>query len=396
MRRGSSIFHALGNLLVISIGIVGSAPCQQASPFQGSVPMGDRTVTSLTLTLDDAIHRGLKANLGLLERESYSKEERAERIRTLSALLPQATGSFSESVEQSNLQSFGLNIKLPPALGVTIPKIVGPFQYTLVGVAASARVVDLAAIKNLSSAHATESAALLSVQDARGLVVQAVANAYLLVIADASSLESIRAQMNTAEALLSRATDRESAGASPEIDVLRAELELKTQHQRLLVEQNQFEKDKLSLGRIIGLPAAQDFTVYDRISFTPLPRLNQTEAQQIAREERQDFQCARRLVLAAEQAVAAAQAQRYPTVEVNGFYGDGGSRLANSHSVFAVSAAISFNLFDAGRIHADVQEARARLQQRSNELADLGGQIDVQIREVFLDIQTAAAQVDVA
>ena len=396
VRRGSSIFRALRNLLLISMSIVGRAPGQQASPFQGSVPMGDGRVTSLTLTLDDSIRRGLKANLGLLERDSYSKEERAQRMRALSALLPQVTGSFSESVEQSNLQSYGLNLMLPPGLGITIPKIVGPFQYTQAGVTASARVVDLAAIKNLSSARATESAALLSVEDARGLVVQAVANAYLLVIADASSLESVQAQMNTAQALLSRAADRESAGASPEIDVLRAELELKTQHQRFLVEQNQLEKDKLSLGRIIGLPAAQDFTIYDRISFTPLPRFNQAEAQQKAREERQDYQCALRLVQAAEEAVAAARAEHYPTVDVNGFYGDGGSRLGNSHSVFAVTAAIKFNLFDAGRIHANVQEARARLQQRSNELADLGGQIDAQIREAFLDIQTAAAQVDVA
>lgn len=395
MRKSCHIIRGLRALLLFNM-TVGCLQGQGMSQFQGSVPTGAVTENSLTLTLDDAIQRGLKSNLGVLERDSYSKEERAERIRALSALLPQITGSVSESVEQSNLQSFGLNIKLPPALGVTIPKIVGPFQYTQVGATVSARVFDWSATKNLSSAHATESASLLSLQDARDLVVQAVANAYLLVIADASAFESIRAQMKTAQAMFSHAADRETAGASPEIDVLRAELELKTQHQRFLAAQNQFEKDKLTLGRVIGLPAAQAFTINDRISFTPLPRFNQAEAQQIAREERKDYQCARRLVQAAEDAVTAARAERYPTVDVNGFYGDGGSKLSNSHSIFAATAAVNFNFFDGGRISADVQEAKARLKQRSDELADLGGQIDAQIREAFLDIQTAAAQVDVA
>ena len=358
--------------------------------------MGAATTTSLTLTLDDAIQRGLMANLGLLERDSYSKEERAERIRALSALLPQVTGSFSESVEQSNLQSFGLSIKLPPALGVTIPKIVGPFQYTEVGATVSARAFDWSAIKTLSSARATEAAAQLSVQDARDLVVQAVANTYLLVIADASLLESTRAQMNTAEALFKRAVDQESAGTSPEIDVLRAEVEFKTQHQRLLTQQNRLGKDKLALGRVIGLPAGQELSISDHLSFTPPPRLTQAEAQRIARERGPDYQRARRLVQAAQESVAAAQAERYPTLLVDGFYGDGGERLTNSHSVFYVTGAVRVNIFDGGRIGANVQEAMARLKQRSDEFADLGGQIDAQVDAAFLDIQTAAEQVDVA
>lgn len=394
--RSGRIVRALRSLLLISLSVVGRLPGQQTSQFQGSVPIGRPITTSLTLTLDDAIQRGLKANLGLLERVSYSKEARAERIRALSALLPQVTGSFDESVEQSNLQSLGLEIKIPPALGVTIPTIVGPYQYMEVGASVSTRVMDWAAIKSLRSARATESAALLSQQDARDVVVQAVANAYLLVLADASSLESIRAQMNTAEALFRRAVDQESAGTSPEIDVLRAEVELKTQHQRFLAEQNQSEKDKLSLGRIIGLPAGQEFAINDRLSFAPLPRFNQVEAQQIAREQREDYQSARRLVQAAEESLSAARGERYPTVHFNGFYGDGGSRLNHSHSVFSATAAINFNIFDGGRIDADEQEARARLKQRSDELADLDGQIDVQVREGFLDIQTAAEQVNVA
>jgi len=396
VRRSRHIVLMLRRLLVLGVSTAVYVRAQQASPFQGSVPAEERTSTPVNLTLDGAIQRGLKANLGLLERDSYSKEERAERLRALSALLPQVTGSFDESVEQLNLQAYGLNVKTPPGLGITIPTITGPFQYTQVGATVSAKVFDWRALKNLSSARATETAALLSLQDARNLVVQAVANAYLLVIADASLLESIRAQVNTAEALYQRAVDQETGGISPEIDRLRAEVELKTQQQRFLAQQNQFEKDKLSLGRVIGLRAGQDFTVSDRLSFTPPPPLTQEKALETAREQRPDYQSARRLVQAAEQTVAAARAERYPTLDVNGYYGDGGAGLTSSHSVFSVTAAINFNIFDAGRIGADVQQASAKLKQRSDELANLAGQIDTQVREAFLDIQTAADQVNVA
>jgi len=59
-------------------------------------------------------------------------------------------------------------------------------------------------------------------------------------------------------------------------------------------------------------------------------------------------------------------------------------------------ASLKFNIFDGGRIGADVIQAKAALKQRQDELADLGGQIDYQVRAAFLDIQSAADQVAVA
>jgi outer membrane protein TolC len=101
-------------------------------------------------------------------------------------------------------------------------------------------------------------------------------------------------------------------------------------------------------------------------------------------------------VQAAEEAVSAARAEWYPTVDVNGYYGDTGPTLANSHGVFSVTGALNFNIFTGGRIRADVEKARAALKQRSDELADQGAQIDVEVRNAFLDLQSAADQVAVA
>ena len=97
-----------------------------------------------------------------------------------------------------------------------------------------------------------------------------------------------------------------------------------------------------------------------------------------------------------EDSVSAARGERYPNVGVTADYGDVGTTLNNSHGTFTFQAAAKFNIFDGGRISGDIVQARAALKQRQDELADLGGQIDYQVRAALLDIQSAADQVAVA
>jgi outer membrane protein TolC len=382
---------ALGLALLFCSALAG----QQSTPFQGSVATGSASTTPLALKLDDAIQRGLRTNLGLLDRETSNQTARAERIRALSALLPQVTGTLGESVQQLNLKTLGLGSASIPGFS-GFPAIVGPFSYTNAQASVSAPVFDWSARKSLSSARANEEASRLSVQDARDLVVQAVANAYLLIIADSSRVDSIRAQVKTAEALYNRAVDQKKAGVSPAIDVLRAQVELKTQQQRLLVEENQFAKDKLTLGRVIGLPSGQSFYIADSTPFTPLSGLTQDQALRTALAQRPDFQSASKLLMAANEALRAARAEWYPTVDLNGYYGVTGPTIGNSHGVFLVTGSLNFNIFNGGRIRSDIEQARAARKQRADELADLGGQIDFQVRTAFLDIQSAADRVAVA
>jgi outer membrane protein TolC len=228
------------------------------------------------------------------------------------------------------------------------------------------------------------------------LVVQAVANAYLQIIADASRVEAVKAQVDTDQAVYKRTTDQRSSGTAAGIDVLRSEVQLKTEQQVLVAARNQFEKDKLALGRIIGLPPAQVFQLADSAPFSQITGISQEEAIRLALAQRPDYQSSRKLVEAAQQTLAAARAEWYPTVDLNGFYGVAGPTLNNSHGVFAVTGALNFNIFNGGRIRGDIEKARAALKQRSDELADQGAQIDVDVRNAFLDLQSASDQVAVA
>jgi outer membrane protein TolC len=361
----------------------------QASDFQGSAAAKNADTAPISLSLQDAIDRGLKNNLGLLVSDTASRVAHAERVRALSALLPTVTGNISETLQQINLASFGFHF-------AGVPSVIGPFGITDLRVSASQSVLDFTSIKNRRAAAENENAAKLSIQDARDLVVQAVAAAYLQIIADRARIDATRAQVDTAQALYVRARDQHQAGVSPAIDELRSQVELKTQQQQLIAQENQLAKDKLALGRVIGLPLAQPFDASDTIPFAPLDGITPDAALHRAYESRTDLKSATAKIHAAEIAREAALAQRLPTLNVDADYGDIGQNIGNSHGTFAVTGSVKFNIYTGGRIRADVEQADAVIKQRKDELADLQGQIDAQVRNALLDLKTAADQVAVA
>ena len=222
----------------------GSILLGQQTRFQGSVSTGVASPTPLSLTLRDAIDRGLKTNLGLLLSAQASETARGERLKSLSALLPQVTAEVSENVQQLNLKTRGIDFHIP---GVSIPSVVGPFDYTDARAYASFSVYDYSLRKTHRAAQEGERAAQLSVKDARDLVVQSVANAYLLVIAGSSRVEALQAQVKTDQAIYGRTADQKNAGTAAAIDVLRSQVELQQEQQQLIAQQNQVDKDKLAL-----------------------------------------------------------------------------------------------------------------------------------------------------
>ena len=352
--------------------------------------------TPLSLTLRDAIDRGLKTNLGLLLSGQASETARGERLRV--AERAAAASHRGGKRERRANRPEDVRVQLSSPRRFATPTIVGPFHYTDVRAYASWNVFDYSLRKNYRAAKENERAAQLSFKDARDLVVQAMANAYLQIIADSSRVEAIRAQVETAQALYDRTADQKRAGTAAGIDVLRSQVELKQQQQRLLAQKNQFDKDKLALGRVIGLPPGQEFqhrrnravlaADLDDARIRPCARLTHSapiiQSYQATRARGRGIRSGR-----ARRALPEPAASRPITAT-------SGPTLDNSHGTFTFSASAKFNLFDGGRISGDVIQAQAALKQRQDELADLGGQIDYQVRAAFLDIRTAADQVAVA
>src|SRR5579885_3551937 len=102
----------LHGFLVLSLFAMSPA-ISQTNQFQGSVPTGSVSSAPLALTFHDAIDRGLKTNLGLLVSDSASESARGQRLRALSALLPQLDAKAAETIEQISLKTIGFNLQIP-------------------------------------------------------------------------------------------------------------------------------------------------------------------------------------------------------------------------------------------------------------------------------------------
>jgi outer membrane protein TolC len=382
--------HRLTVLKTVSIVICTLLPL--SAQFTGSTPTGEATSTPLSLSLDDAIARGMKTNLGLLTRDNSSTSARVDKMRLLTALLPTVTGTAQMTEQQIDLATFGFtSIK-----AFQIPGVIGPFHYQEATASSNFSVYDGRAWKAWKSGNESLRAAELSAKDARDLVVQAVASAYLEIIASAARVESTRAQVDTAQALYERARDQHRAGTSPAIDELRSQVELKTQQQLLLSLQNLVAKDKLALARAIGLPSGQAFEISDKAPYKPLDGITPADALQRAYAARADYQSAQAQVRAAELARQSANNEWLPRASISANYGDSGTTFANSHGVFAVTGAVTMDIFDGGKRKADVLSADTTIKQRREELANLQGQIDQEVRDALLDLKSAADQVAVA
>jgi outer membrane protein TolC len=361
------------------------------SPYLGSVPTGTPTGAVLQLSLGDALDRGLKYNLGLIESDVRTRTARAERLRSLNELLPNVNASISQTVEQVNLRALGL--KLPIA---GFPVIVGPFGVQDARGNVSQKLFDWNSVENLRASNERLKASQNSYKSSRDLVVLAVANEYLQVIADSSTIESQQAQLSTSQALYQRARDQRAAGVAARIDELRAQVELQAQQQRLIAAEDQRAKDLLGLARAIGLPAGQEFTLTDNAPYAPLEGVSLEKALQDAYATRPDYLSAQLEAGAARLSRKAAVAENFPTVTSTANYGDIGPNFGNSHGTFAASASVNIPIFQGTRVKADVLEADAALQQKQAELENLKGRIDLDVRSAILDLDSASELVKVA
>ncbi len=363
------------------------------SPFQGSAPEGNATPEVLQIDFKDAIDRGLRNNLGLLLAGDQAQAARGQRWRQLAELLPNVGGRAQEAVQTESLTALGLK---PSLFHTAIPRVIGPFNYFDLRANLSQSLFSFKALQNERASSERLKAAQFNVKDARELVVLAVGNSYLQSIAAGARVETAEAQVKSAQALYDKASDQHKAGLTPAIDALRSQVELQARQQQLIQARNEFAKSTLSVARIIGLPPGQQFVLTEKAPYQALTPLPLEAYLQRAYRERADYQGGLAQVRSAELAKKAAQAGRYPSIDVDANYGDIGVTPAHSNGTWQVIGGVNIPIFAGNRVHADVLEADAQLKQARQQLGDLRGRIDYEVRTALLDLNAAAEQVEVA
>jgi outer membrane protein TolC len=385
-----SVLSILGSaLLGLMVPVFAAGQTTQPSANFGSIPSGAASKEVLHLTLRDAITMAVRYNLGQIESGENARIAHGQRLRAMSALLPQISAGAAENVEQFSASTLG--IKIPQ-----VPAVIGPFSFTTAQANASLSLFNFESIQRFQSARNNEQAAQLTYNDTLDVITLIVGNAYLEVIQAKSRIEAEEAQVKNAQALYDQAVDQLQSGTSTKIDVTRSGVQLHTEQYNTSIAENNFAIAKLNLSRAIGLPLGQAFDLADQLPYADINPLTVDDALNTAYKTRSDFRAALSVVKSAQQQLSATRGERYPVLAVNGDYGVQGPNPGTLHSAFTFQAGVSVPIFTSGRIKGDITEAEAVLRQRRAEAENLRGQIDYDVRTAFLNLQAARQQVTVA
>ncbi len=357
--------------------------------FRGSLVEGKATDAVLPLSLNDAIQRGLRNNLGLVLQTANVKGSAGQRLVELQELLPKITGTASITVQQVDLAAFGL--KFPG-----ISPVVGPFQVEDFRAYLTYSALNLQSLQTYLAAKHNFESSKLTAQDARELVVLTVGNQYLICVADAARVKAVQAELDSAKLSYQQAQDAHEAGTSPRLDVLRAQVDYQSEQQSLIAANNSLEKDKLSLARVIGLPLDQRFDLTDTAPFQALDTPDPQAAFEQALKQRKDLAAAVETTKAAEAQKKAAKDEVLPTAKITGNFGDLGTTVSHSHGTYTAVGEVDVPVFQVVKNKGDAAVADAQLDQAKAKQSDAVQQVNADVRDAILDIQTAAKLVEAA
>jgi outer membrane protein TolC len=363
-----------------------------ANPYSGSVPVTP-VAGRIALSLQNAIDLGLKHNLGLLLSHADTRAARGQRWEELSALLPHATAAPYIADSKINIDQLGFGglaatLHLSPAIG--------PFSYFDARAAVAQSLFDWKSINAARAAGESVKSADYSLLDARDLVILSVGYVYFLAVADEARIATDEAQVETAQALFDQASDQVKAGTAADIDALRSKVELQTRQQQLIQARNDFAIQKITVGRVIGLPPSQDFELTDKSLYEPMEGITIDEALKRAYASRSDYRSAESDVRAAELTRKAAFAGYFPSLSFDADYGTGGAHPSDATTVYDIRGTLSIPIFTGGSVHGDVLQADARLEQSRERLDNLRAQVEADVRTALLNLQSSADQVQVA
>jgi outer membrane protein TolC len=379
-------------------------PSSTANPYYGSVTLHPATDETLQLSLDDAVRRGLENNLGLRESEAGEKQIQGQKNEALQEFLPTITVSGGTGVFQHNLaaQGFGPGVigqfksvfpggKLPSGLSeITKDDLTqGQINYTQT-------LFSGPVIAGWRAAGAAEKAAHFAKMSARGEVVQQVATAYLHAIAAASEVDQATSLEQADRVLFDQAHAAHEAGTAANLDELRARVQLQAQQQAVIAAQNAFDKDLILLKREIGVDPGQNIALTDATPYSDLATQTPDEVRAVAYKNRQDYQNLQNQLVEVRALHAAYRSQRLPTLTFNGYYGVEKVNGTPSRGDFAAIGSLNFPIFREAKLRGDVETARAQLDSVHEQLEDLRGHIDQQVRSALLDVDAAGKLVEVA
>lgn len=343
------------------------------------------------LTLQDAIQKALQANLNVLVAGTRVDEAEGARQRSrAAALLPRVNAETYANVQNRNLRAFGISVP-----GIPFPNVVGPFSNYDFRIYAQQNVIDLESYRTFKASELAVDSGKMDEQDARDLIVRAIAALYLNAQSAAARVDAAQSRVTDSTALLKLATDKHDAGTATGVDVLRAQVQLANDKQALLVAQNLLKQSLLALARNLGMSPGTPLELADPLRYQALPESQPDALLPAALKERSDYLslAGQRKSLVDQQ--RANRARYYPKLSLNGNIGELGRSIGSVRTTGLIQGQIDFTVFDGDR-NGEAEQLASRVKRIDEQIADLERGVDEDIRQALLNLDSAAEQMNVA
>ena len=358
---------------------------------------GNLAGKTLVLTLKEAVQIGLAedGNTRVLLAMQYVRQAKAQTAIERANLLPNIDGSLIQQNRTTNLEAIGINFSvIPPSFRP--PTFVGPFSTFDARVKGNQMIFDFSTIRRFQASKVGLTEAQLQQDQTRNEVTAAIAFQYLSVLRAEASLQSARANVALAEALLALAKDQKNAGTGTGIEVTRAEVQLANVRQQLIEADLERRNTQLQLLKTIGLALDTTVEFNERLNFVPLTPKPLPEVIQTALASRADLLAQEKKEEKLKLQHSAVKWERLPTFYGFGDYGSLGSRADSSLPTRAIGVSMSVPVFDGGRRDARRVETLTRLESERIISQDLRQQIELEVRTSLDKLHSAEEQVRVA
>lgn len=367
-----------------------------ASACTAQGPAGEPSV--LRLTLRRAIEIALSAegntDIRIAKETVRLMEARHEQSRALRR--PVFESYLSEQNLARNLGAMGVQIEIEELPDFMLPRRVGPFGVFDARLAASYNLVDRSAARHVQAAQAEVAVTEAESDNREDQVAIEVARLYIGALRTKARINTAKANVELAQALLGSAERKRAAGKGIAIEITRAQSQLVHEEYELAAAQTDNELAQLRLLNAMGQSLDTPLELTDSLAVTPVNSQSLDQAIEAAQRNRDDLEAQTRRIERARLDDRAIHAERLPTLALFADFGAVNTNADKPVATHTVGVSLSFPIFDGGRRASRRAEARSRIRREELRRKKLQDQMELEIRESIRRLELSDRQVDVA